>query len=254
MKTILFLLLIYSTQIFATNSNQEKSTSSFNQNEKKTLYIKLRQVLNEIKEYKTKHEIEKKRVIQELSSIKKNFNDYKLEKENEIKKLKRELYLSQQNLNNKPVINHIKNNKLSQELNMIKNKFHNYKIERNQEFKKLKRECSIHREKREKEVKKLKNELHFNTNKQTNIHKVIKEMKPTALILHKTPWIEITVEDNMNIYDLALKYYGDSQEYRKIYRANQNIINHNYQINNGMTLIIPISGNFREQPIVLNTN
>jgi len=228
LKIILFLLLIYSTQIFATNSNQEKATSSFYKNEKKTLYIKLRKVLNEIKKYKLKHEIEKKRITKELSVVKKNFNNYKLKKENEIKKLKRELSLSKQNLN------HVKNNKLSKELSSIKNKFHNYKIKRNQEFKKLKRECYIHR--------------------QTNIHKVIREIKSIPTLIHNSPWIEITVKDNINIYDLALKYYGDSQEYTKIYDANKNVINSNYQINNGMSLIIPISKNFQEQPIMLNSN
>ncbi len=59
-------------------------------------------------------------------------------------------------------------------------------------------------------------------------------------------WIKVTVENNLNIYDLALKYYGDSQEYEKIYIANKNIIGQDYQIENGMILKIPITENFIE--------
>ncbi len=59
-------------------------------------------------------------------------------------------------------------------------------------------------------------------------------------------WIKVTVENNINIYDLALQYYGDSQEYEKIYIANQNIIGQDYQIKNGMSLKIPITKDFIE--------
>ncbi len=59
-------------------------------------------------------------------------------------------------------------------------------------------------------------------------------------------WIKVTVENNLNIYDLALQYYGDSQEYEKIYIANQNIIGQDYQIKNGMSLKIPITKDFIE--------
>ena len=261
MKTVLFLLLIYSTHTFADNSNQEKTPTSLHKKNKKTLCSdaierKLRKVLNEIRQYKIKHEIEKKKIKSELNIVKKNFNDYKLKKENEIKKLKRELYLSTQKLNNKPIINRIQNNKLSQELNIIKNKFHNYKIEKDKEFIKLKKQCYLHRKKEHEKVEKLENELYLSnqnqTNIQTNMHKIIKEMEPSTLSIQNRPWIEITVENDMNIYDLALEYYGDSQEYKKIYAANQHIIQSDYKIHNGMTLLIPITKNFREQPIFLN--
>jgi len=252
LKTILLLLLIYSTHIFANNNNQEKPPVSLHKEDKKTLYSdaierKLRKVLNEIKQYKVKHDIEKKKIRQELNIVKKNFNDYKLKKEDEIKKLKRELYLSRKKLNNIPVLDSIRDNRLSKELNSLKNKFHNYKIGKDKELKKLKKQCYIYKKQEDKKIEKLNN-----TNIQTNIHKIIKEMEPNTLLIQNRPWIEIIVEDNMNIYDLALEYYGDSQEYKKIYAANQHIIQSDYKIHDGMTLLIPITKNFREQPILLN--
>jgi len=67
----------------------------------------------------------------------------------------------------------------------------------------------------------------------------------------KLPWIKITVSDNLNIYDLALKYYGDAQQYEKIYTANQDIIGQDYQIKNGMQLRLPMTESFENAPYIL---
>ena len=78
-------------------------------------------------------------------------------------------------------------------------------------------------------------------------------MSPAPILMYDTPWIEIIVENNINIYELALKYYGNREAYNKIYTANQNVISDDFQIYDGMSLIIPMTETFEEQPMMLNT-
>ena len=66
------------------------------------------------------------------------------------------------------------------------------------------------------------------------------------------PWVEIVVENGEDIYQLALKYYGNREAYHYIYNANQHIIHQNLIIEDGMSLKIPITESFEEQPIILN--
>jgi len=214
-----------------------KHASEKKPNDTKKLEGVLRTILKDVKQYKNNSEIEKNRLAKELSLMKKKFHDYKIKKDKELKKVKKKLYVKNQK-------EHEKIKKLKKELYLTNKKGH-------EKIKKLKKELYVTN-------KKLDNNqiiIIENIKKQpTVIHKVIREMQSVPTLIHNTPWIEITVEDNINIYDLALKYYGDSQEYTKIYAANKNVINSNYQINNGMSLIIPITENFQEQPILLNRN
>ena len=115
------------------------------------------------------------------------------------------------------------------------------------------------------QIKELQHQLNFMRKQLTQKKKVIISLKQK--LIHENPviisavsqkdtpqkWIKITVNNDLNIYDLALKYYGDSQEYEKIYMANQNKIDKNYQVKNGMSLKIPITENFMEQPMYINT-
>jgi len=71
-------------------------------------------------------------------------------------------------------------------------------------------------------------------------------------IINRLSWIEIVVEDELDIYQLALKYYGDREKYLQIYQANINIIDTNFKIEDGMELKIPITEDFIEQPMFLN--
>ncbi len=116
------------------------------------------------------------------------------------------------------------------------------------------------------QIKKLQNKLTLMKEQLTKKKKIIISLKQkltqdsqpiltTTITQESSPqkWIKITVDNDLNIYDLALKYYGDSQEYEKIYMANQNKIDKNYQIRNGMSLKIPITENFMEQPMFINT-
>lgn len=161
----------------------------------------------------------------ELQDVLKNIKKYKKNKNTKIKNLKQQIQLLTRRLNRE-------------------------KIRKDEKIKRLEKELFLTKER----VKKKQNEI-LNLKEKTKIE-VRNEIKIDTNLQSLTPskeWIEIVVEDHLNIYDLALKYYGDSQEYTKIYTANKKIINSNYEINNGMSLIIPITKTFQEQPIMLNT-
>jgi len=234
MKKILFLVYVVSVQ-----ANEQGCTISFFTKEKAPCSAEKKQISIApivIKQAPEKEPNDTKKIEGELRTILKNVKQYK--NDNEIEK-----------------------DRLAKELSLMKKKFHDYKIEKDKELKKVKKKLYVSNKKEHEKIKKLKKELYI-TNKELDdskkqpvtMHKVIREIKSIPTLMHNTPWIEITVKDNINIYDLALKYYGDSQEYTKIYAANQNVINSNYQINNGMSLIIPITENFQEQPMMLNSN
>jgi len=71
-------------------------------------------------------------------------------------------------------------------------------------------------------------------------------------ITNRLSWIEIVVENELDIYQLALKYYGNRDKYQQIYQANKNIIGIDLKIKDGMELKIPITEDFIEQPMFLN--
>jgi hypothetical protein len=118
-------------------------------------------------------------------------------------------------------------------LESIIKEFAEYKIKKNREIKKLQSELLIYKKcsKKQKEI----DIIHPSTYLQTDI-----------------TWVEIIVEDGVDIFQLAIKYYGDRDEYRQIYLANKNTIGDNLKITEGMTLKIPIVNQFEEQPMILN--
>jgi hypothetical protein len=79
-----------------------------------------------------------------------------------------------------------------------------------------------------------------------------KSLSPIPKDLPSPLWIEIIVEDGVNIFELALKYYGDREEYKEIYQYNKDTIGENLEIVDGMLLKIPITTLFKEQPMILN--
>jgi hypothetical protein len=79
-----------------------------------------------------------------------------------------------------------------------------------------------------------------------------KSLSPIPKDLPCPLWIEIIVEDGVNIFELALKYYGDREEYKEIYQYNKDTIGENLEIVDGMLLKIPITTLFKEQPMILN--
>ena len=188
----------------------------------------------------------KKRVENELTTILFKLKAYKKKKDSELETLRRKIL-------------------------SIENRFANYKSKKEQEIEELKKRqtnssaLSILKDKNQK-IKELQQQL-ASTKEQLSQkndiitylnQKLTKENQPQlSTIIQKgtsEKWIKITVDNDLNIYDLALKYYGDSQEYTRIYTANQNTIDTSYQIRNGMSLKIPVTENFIEQPMMINTN
>lgn len=252
MKKILLLLLIC---IFSIEANEQGCTISFFKKEKspcksteknrpaiapiviqkrpkkqtverKEVEVKLRNILAAVKDYKKRNQEERKRLIQELNAMKKKFHQYKIEKNRELKKIKKKLYSS------------------SKKLKTNKKKF--VKMTKRVTKKVIKQKP---KKKKTIIVQAIKTKMPETTH---TVHKVIHKMEPSPILMYDTPWIEIVVEDNTNIYDLALEYYGNKQAYKKIYLANQNRIGNDFKIYNGMNLIIPMTKDFEEKGIVLN--
>ena len=181
---------------------------------KKDIENELRTILYKVKIYKKEKNKELTTLRKKITSLKDAFAHYKSEKEHEIQQLK----MRQINSKNRKI------KELQEELSLLK--------------KQLSQKKKI--------IISLKQKL-SQENRPIVASTIEKE--------EETPkkWIQITVDNDLNIYDLALKYYGDSQEYEKIYMANQNKIDRDYQIRNGMSLKIPITENFIEQPMFINT-
>lgn len=241
MRTIL--LLIYSINIYANNTDKKGCTISFFK-----------------KEEPCSSAIEKKKITISPIIIKEMPKKKSIEeKATDTKKTEEKLRTILSNIKQYKNKNELKTNKLREELTAMKNEFNQYKLKKNRELKKVKSKLySSNKELKDNEQKlvRIQQEIiitHVVEEKKPILHKVIRKMKPLPVLMYDTPWIEIIVEDNTNIYELALKYYGNEQEYKKIYLANQNVIANDFKIYNGMSLIIPMTGTFEEQPIMLNT-
>lgn len=193
----------------------------------KAIEVKLHHILADVKDYKHKNQEKTKKLLDELTAMKKKFEQYKREKDKELKKVNKKL----------------KNNK--QKLVKIQKKIQKIYS------KKIAKKVIKQKEKKKKTIiiqaiqTKIPETAHV-------VHKVIHKMQPLPIQMYDTPWIEIVVEDNIDIYDLALKYYGNKEAYKKIYLANKNTIRNDFKIYNGMSLIIPITKSFKENGILLN--
>lgn len=86
---------------------------------------------------------------------------------------------------------------------------------------------------------------------QGNTSMIDQAIKPVSVPVE---WVEVVIEDDMSIYELALQYYGKESAYTEIYRANKNVIPETLRLVNGMSLKLPITHNFRERPMILNAN
>jgi seryl-tRNA synthetase len=125
---------------------------------------------------------------------------------------------------------------LNHKLNLLKKEFSLYKKVKEKKIKKMSQELKSIR-------KKLVQKEHSSREKQTSQN--IKMLQPSFIPkINNLPWVEIVVEDGLNIYQLALKYYGDEKQYKYIYAANQQTIPNNYKITDGMSLKIPMPDSF----------
>jgi len=221
---------------------ETKKTSCSTKTEKKTIAKEskrekqLTSILNNIKKYKEKNEKEKKKLQDALESLKKEFKRYKATKKRELKKISTQLKTTKKSLS-----------KSKKKLRSLQKK---QKILRKKlASKKTSPKKSVHK----KSVPKKIVQKEIIPKKQIPRKKVvIKKIKPLPPV-NNLPWVEVVVENNLNIYQLALKYYGDRERYKEIYSANRHLIGKNLKIYNGMSLKIPMTNQFEEQPMILNT-
>jgi hypothetical protein len=169
---------------------------------------------------------ERQEDAKKLDDIIKQFVQYKLDKDRQITKLKSQLHSVKKELSKNK-------RKLTSIQKSIKKK------------KKIKKIAKKRVPKKTKKVEKI-----------AKTKKIIKKSppkeEPMPELKSNTPWIDIVVEDDLDIYQLALLYYKDKKEYKRIYLANKDVIGKNYKIQNGMSLKIPITDKFHEQPMFIN--
>ena len=192
------------------------------QNNKK-MKQQLTTILEDVKEYKVKNQRQNQELVNELNALKKKFNKYKVKKKREIRTINNKLHFTKKELS--------------------KNKKKLIKVQKKKQ-KTVKRVLFVKKSKIEPFIAPVVTP--------EPIQVVYKEPKPVTLP-NNTQWVEIVVQDDIDIYQLALLYYGDREKYREIYSANRHTIGKELKINNGMSLKIPMTDLFEEQPMMLNS-
>jgi seryl-tRNA synthetase len=209
---------------------------------KELVKTELTNILENVKKYKKKNDNTNKKLIEELNALKRKFNTYKIQQKSKIKSVTTQLHQAKKEL--------IKNQK---QLSNIQKKV--------TKIKKSEKDVKTQLQLTEQQLKKKRKELLTIKKKVVKIKKYEPKITFTSTIeeppllplVNNASWVEVVVEDNINIYELALKFYGDKNKYQDIYVANQHIIGDNFQIYNGMSLKIPMTNQFEEQPMILNT-
>jgi len=144
---------------------------------------------------------------------------------------------------------------LESELLVLKAKFNNYKKEKNRELKSIK--SKLYSTKRElKQAKNVKPKVKI-VKKTKIVKKVIYKEVPIYIEKEPTPpkdieLMNVIVPDEMDIYQLALLYYGDAKKYKELYNINRDIIGSDLKVQAGQSIKIPIDLLFQSKPIALN--
>ena len=201
-------------------------------NEKDKKIEKLTKELDTLKKEFLEYKKERDKDTQKLDDIIKQFVQYKTNKDKKIKKLKSQLSSVKKEL-------HQNKKKLTKLQKFIKKK--------KKKSKKIVKKREIKKSKKIKKIAKIKR-----VKKQKITLPPKPQEEPMPKLKSNTPWIDIVVEDDLDIYQLALLYYKDKKEYKQIYIANRDVIGKNYKIKNGMSLKIPITDKFEEQPMFIN--
>jgi seryl-tRNA synthetase len=179
----------------------------------------LRKITKEFSAYKRRREKKIDRLSIKLNHVSKEFKRYRQEKERRLKKINHELVM------------------VKRELSLNKKKLNS--IKKSVKVKKKKKQ-----KKKVKTIKKSLNKKKPHQNKKLNID--------SSLLPPNTPWVDVVVEDGLNIYQLSMRYYKKRENYKLIYLANKDVIDSDLKVYNGMSLRIPIIDTFEEQPIFLN--
>lgn len=188
---------------------------------------------------------------EELKKITKEFLLYKKSREKKINKLSTQLnYVSKEFKRYKK-----ENRKIKSELNLVKKELNINKRKLNSLKKSIKTKkrvkTSHHKAKttkikivKKRKIKKKKPHHYYTSSRKLNID--------SSLLPPNTPWIDIVVEDGLDIYQLSMRYYKKRENYKFIYLANKDVIDSDLKIYNGMSLRIPIIDTFEEQPMFIN--
>lgn len=72
--------------------------------------------------------------------------------------------------------------------------------------------------------------------------------KMTKHITHSIPWVEVRLAYSTTVKDLATRYYGNSEDARIIVRANKSIRKASTTLRKNMTVHIPVTSSFKDQP------
>ncbi len=237
MKKLLLLLFINEIAIAESTifeNEKDGCTIPFFQKDKAPCSNSKKQTLQAIKpiviEKKESETINKRRIEKKLKTILKKIKVYKKRNESE-----KEI--------------------LESELLALKAKFNNYKKEKNRELKSIK--SKLYSTKRElKQVKNIKPKVKI-VKKTQIVKKVIYKEVPIYIKENPTPTkdielMDVIVPDEMDIYQLALLYYGDAKKYKELYNINRDIINSDLKVQAGQSIKIPIDLLFKAEPIALN--
>ena len=232
----------FETKKISCSSETKKKTQNSESKRKKQINT----ILHKVKKYKEKTDNEKKQLQEKLDTLQKKFKRYKSKKKREIAQINTQLKITKKKLskNRKKLLFSQKKKKVVRKKLASKKRIHKKRIRKKIAHKKIIHKKTIHKRIVQKKVL---------PKKKTLRKKIVIQKSNPLPIVKNLPWVEIVVEDNINIYQLALKYYGDRQKYREIYAANQHLIGKNFKIYNGMSLKIPMTNQFEEQPMILNT-
>lgn len=244
MRIILTLLFLGSSPIIA-KPFLKKDAVNYSKKEaesKSELHARMKKylttILHDVKEYKNRNEHENKELTNQLNTLKKEFKQYKIQKKRELITVNEKLNTTQNELLNK-----------------------NKKLMKIQKIVRKEKKTTILKKNTPKTVILKTIQPRISTKKIPTLTQSPKEEilvhNETPLIINPIPkntsWVEIVVQDEIDIYQLALLYYGDREKYRDIYLANQEVIGTNFKIYSGMSLKIPMTVLFEEQPMMLNT-
>jgi len=127
--------------------------------------------------------------------------------------------------------------------------FNHYKIEKQKELKELK--SKLHSTNRAlKKVKTVKPKIKIIEKTKIVKEIVYKEIEvPVELSTPKeeSELMEVIVPNGMDIYQLALLYYGDAKKYRELYNINRDIIGSDLKVKGGQSVKVPIDLLFKSE-------
>ncbi len=135
--------------------------------------------------------------------------------------------------------------KLNEELQNSKQAFLSYRMEKEAEIKRLRQALRAGQEALARESIECEQ---FQIEQLETVEPITQteESPLRPLPIEEKPWVEVVVKKGMNLYDLALEYYGDKEAYAQIYASNQAKIPNTQELQEGVVLRMPVTNNFKK--------